>query len=811
MAELVVQAYEQIDPNIIAEAADTADFTAFDRDVLQTLAPYQTMFEAILIEQFNDSGITAATELADYLRREYRAIGKAAELPSQVVGQFTFDTVSPTATQFARTEAAAMVTNMVESQREALRSAVTRAYTEGRTPTTLSRDLVNILQEVKPTTPAAKSLAELYGTNVRGLTTRYETAVVNRAQAVARQAAKQGLEGTKALQKVQKETQKYADKLRKSRARTISRTELLRANNAGRLESFNQAVSKGLLNEQHARKQWLTSRLDVCNICQNANGQLQPLKQPFQTSVGSVMHPPAHPNCRCTFLMVTDVRLHEPPEMLGTGQPGDPFGVRFPGETQLGQELGARPLTTIETPPPPPTPPAPAVPQPASLRPVTSTPQGNPLNLGLDDLRTQADDLRNMRSMREATTAERGFIDLDETLEAARGMEAVQEAGDRIASKIDEVMEQVAVKEREQLRIARKAADDADEALTTVRRTYGDRTKAETQRILDEVFANQPEARSIVRSLPYDESGEIAEAAEEELLRALQILFRDGSQEDLRRAYRAFQNRPNIEVQDDFLALFRRQDLDVMWVRRWDLQNYARSFIDEAEPAFKTSLEALNKALFEANKGRFAAQKALDDVRVRVTRQVIQANRPTFGTGDLRKQFRTVNRTKGVSVDEIKEAIDETARNLPAEWVDWQSRTGQTVEFDLKWVSRGNFDYTKRRVNLSAGDWRSTLQHEVQHGVQKFREQVYVAERLFMGRRARRLGRQKDKPLQIPGHNKNEKFFDLDLPSYTTKEYPITQRATELTTTGMESLFHGGVGTMDGEWYRFMLGILALL
>jgi len=83
-----------------------------------------------------------------------------------------------------------------------------------------------------------------------------------------------------------------------TRAKTIARTEILRATNWAALEAYRQS-------EVVVAKEWL-AELDerTCQICQPMDGTIVSLGKNFETSAGSVDAPPIHPNCRCTTIPV---------------------------------------------------------------------------------------------------------------------------------------------------------------------------------------------------------------------------------------------------------------------------------------------------------------------------------------------------------------------------------------------------------------------------------------------------------------------------------------------------------------------------
>src|SRR6266581_4564554 len=93
----------------------------------------------------------------------------------------------------------------------------------------------------------------------------------------------------------------YARRLLRQRATRIARTESIRAASAGQTAAWQDAVANKLL-DPSVRREWVVTDDDrLCPICeaipdQNPDGV--PLDQPFQTDVGLVMFPPAHPLCR---------------------------------------------------------------------------------------------------------------------------------------------------------------------------------------------------------------------------------------------------------------------------------------------------------------------------------------------------------------------------------------------------------------------------------------------------------------------------------------------------------------------------------
>lgn len=101
---------------------------------------------------------------------------------------------------------------------------------------------------------------------------------------------------------------RYRERYVSMRAKTIARTETIRAANAGQQIAWRQAADKGFLDRHRARMGWMVTPDDrLCIICAaipllNPNGI--PLGGMFITPEGMISGPTAHPNCRCiTYLM----------------------------------------------------------------------------------------------------------------------------------------------------------------------------------------------------------------------------------------------------------------------------------------------------------------------------------------------------------------------------------------------------------------------------------------------------------------------------------------------------------------------------
>jgi hypothetical protein len=97
------------------------------------------------------------------------------------------------------------------------------------------------------------------------------------------------------------------------RAMTIARTEATRAASMGLLDSYRQAVERGVMPAAAVTKHWRIA-LDerACQHCLSVvrlNPDGVALDAMFQSDEGPVDAPGLHPQCRCNLELVTDLDL----------------------------------------------------------------------------------------------------------------------------------------------------------------------------------------------------------------------------------------------------------------------------------------------------------------------------------------------------------------------------------------------------------------------------------------------------------------------------------------------------------------------
>lgn len=230
--------------------------------------------ESVRVMDSSAAELIVRGEWAAVQAQQYRA---GAQEEPQVVAKdglgFSFDMALPEAIAWAEREAGRLIVEIDAGTRAAIRALVVRALAEGGPPIAVARSIRGLI----------------------GLHSRWAVAVLNKQ--LAMEAA-----GTSPAV-IQRTIARYYSQLLKARAETIARTEILRASNEGRRESYREAQRQGLL-PPNPMKQWAAAS-DAEENCADLDGMSIPLDDSFPGGAfGDVDMPPLHPNCRCTAFLV---------------------------------------------------------------------------------------------------------------------------------------------------------------------------------------------------------------------------------------------------------------------------------------------------------------------------------------------------------------------------------------------------------------------------------------------------------------------------------------------------------------------------
>jgi len=183
-----------------------------------------------------------------------------------------FGRVVPEALTAIETYAGTQIVGIGETTLKNVRAVIRSGFEDGRSMTQMMRDLEAFV----------------------GLTPRQTEALETLRQRL--------LDAGKTRAQAQAQVDRAARRALQLRVENIARTESLFAANAGQQALWTDAARQGTLDPARFRRYWLLTPDDrlcqtVCAPIPGMNPNGVRLDEPFQTPVGPVMHPPAHPMC----------------------------------------------------------------------------------------------------------------------------------------------------------------------------------------------------------------------------------------------------------------------------------------------------------------------------------------------------------------------------------------------------------------------------------------------------------------------------------------------------------------------------------
>jgi hypothetical protein len=184
--------------------------------------------------------------------------------------------INPFSIKYINEHSAGLVVDISDQQRQMLRRLIAEAFDRGERP----KKILDLIAELI------------------GLTDREAAAVVGRETAML-------AEGVPAAA-AKKASRLYAIKLLKVRSKRIARTETKDAYEQGLADSWQLAKEEGEI-DPTVMKEWVEVTLSprTCKVCRGLGGQRVPVDEPFVSDIiGTLDRPAAHPNCRCTMVLV---------------------------------------------------------------------------------------------------------------------------------------------------------------------------------------------------------------------------------------------------------------------------------------------------------------------------------------------------------------------------------------------------------------------------------------------------------------------------------------------------------------------------
>lgn len=231
---------------------------------------------APLVSELGAAMVESGAKALEPLKQAVRASGNgAAERLREGGLDLAFDAQNPRAVRWLAENGARLVREVDRSTRETIAEIIARGFDDGSPPVEMAREIRDI----------GIGLTSRQMESVRSFRERLEDDGVA-AETVAKRAAR------------------YAKAQLHRRAETIARTETIGASAGGQQEAWEAAADAGLIDATETKREWIATdddRLDP--VCEQLDGEQVGLTEQFSAGV---MHPPQHPNCRCTVGLVTE-------------------------------------------------------------------------------------------------------------------------------------------------------------------------------------------------------------------------------------------------------------------------------------------------------------------------------------------------------------------------------------------------------------------------------------------------------------------------------------------------------------------------
>lgn len=290
MADMLAEVARDTGRRVVADVADVLRGKSLERWSPKQDDPLMVQLEDVV----SDAELRATLE-ANGLLMSDDLLRRAGALVS-------FSSTNPRAVEFARSRAAQMVTEVSEGTRRAIRSRVVAAFDRGLPPARLSREIRDVgIGLTRRQSAAVDNFREALES---GDPATIRQQAQRRLDAVRQQQLRSAASSGQVSQEVRDElVGRYAESMRNRRALNIARTETINASTAGQQKLWEEAIDQEVLDGNRSRKIWIVTpdaRLcDTCSPIPALNDVGVPVDKSFETPVGSLMGPTAHPSCRC--------------------------------------------------------------------------------------------------------------------------------------------------------------------------------------------------------------------------------------------------------------------------------------------------------------------------------------------------------------------------------------------------------------------------------------------------------------------------------------------------------------------------------
>lgn len=334
-ATITRQAMADVDMTALVAALNDRDWHAVAAAIPDLSSVTVTITKAAGPTGGTGSSSTATQQSAEQLAQQLlTTFGDSQTFAASFAPRL--DLVDPKMVDFARDRAGRFLTDLDANAIVNAREAVAFGIENGRTV----RETARLLQSTMYLPPRGMNAVENY---FKALVDQVEK---GKALDEAARAAGAGraLAPTKFLDatNIDTLTQRYADRWVKYTADTVARTMTIEASNAGLIDGWNQAAEHGLFDASTATLVWYATDDDrTCPECDDLDGTEADFPD---GGFGDVDFPPAHPDCRCTVVLITPDGVSTDIEDTGdvpdlTGDEGDVTAGE--GDVGASEDVGA--------------------------------------------------------------------------------------------------------------------------------------------------------------------------------------------------------------------------------------------------------------------------------------------------------------------------------------------------------------------------------------------------------------------------------------------------------------------------------------
>lgn len=239
----------------------------------------------------------------------FKAMADMSKKVRPVTANLNFNVLDAVSQRYAAEQTGLLIKSIADGQRQAVQNIIRQAMSGELTVDAAARHLRGAI----------------------GLHPAWAKAVASYGDKQLDRLIKDGMTADKAAARAGAMQDRYRERLVRTRAKNIARTEISVASNVGQYAAYEQAVGDGVAHPQ-AQKEWAPGP-GACSICAPIAGERVQWDQDF--SNGQKM-PPGHPGCRCTTNLLDPTRNYRPidhldpngdhlkPQNLATRKPNRP-------------------------------------------------------------------------------------------------------------------------------------------------------------------------------------------------------------------------------------------------------------------------------------------------------------------------------------------------------------------------------------------------------------------------------------------------------------------------------------------------------